>query len=1333
MVLAGGVHLTLAPENTVTFCKSRMLAPDGRCRTFDAGAAGFGEGEGCGLVVLKRLSDAVADRDRVLAVIRGSAINQDGASSGLTAPNGPAQEALLREALALSGVAPEEVGYVEAHGTGTSLGDPIEMQALGAVLGRGRSKESPLLVGSVKTNVGHLEAAAGVAGLIKVVLALRHGEIPAHLHFRNPSPHIPWSELPVTVPTAPTPWPAGRRRIAGVSSFGFSGTNVHVVVEEAPARELVPGSVDRPLHPLVLSAKSEEALRVLAGRWAERLEAEPVAALADVSFTANAGRAHLPHRLAFVTGTTARAREQLAAAARSLTPRGMSRGHVPGSERPKVAFLFTGQGSQYAGMGRQLYETQPTFRKALERCDEILRGRLERPLLSVMYPEAGADGLLDETVYTQPALFALEYALFELWRSWGIEPSWVMGHSVGEYAAAYAAGVFSLEDGLGLVAERGRLMQGLRERGVMAAVFAGEARVRAALERSDAAVSIAALNGPQSIVVSGAEGALTAVLVELGAEGIRADRLTVSHAFHSPLMDPILDELEKAAAQVTYARPRLALVSNLSGGWAPGEAATAGYWRRQAREPVRFADGITTLHAHGCRVFVEIGPRPTLLGMGRRCIPDQASRWLPSLRKDHDDWSQVLESLCDLHLSGATVDWEGFDRDYPRQRLGMPTYPFERERYWLDLRATRRSSTPGGGDDPASTRPRPSIRDRVYEVRWRERARASAGVGRGGSGRWLVLADEGGVGADLARRLEERGQSCALLYARSVPSGAQGLAAEPGQVEGLVRNLVEKDGAPWHGVVHLWGLEMPEPGPGLSSLEALPDSGIGPVLSVVNALMGARAKGTRLWLVTRGAQAVGGGVISVLAAALWGLGRVIALEQPELWGGLVDLDPGAGGASGLCEEVWEPDGEDQVALRGDVRYVARLEGSGELGEEIRLRGDGSYLITGGLGGLGLRVSRWMVGRGATRLFLVGRSGAGEGVREAVRELEELGARVEVLTGDVSDAERMRWVIGEAGREAPLRGIVHAAGVMEPCPIGEMGLEQVRAAFRPKVLGGWVLHELSEGLGLDFFLTFSSAAGTWGSPGAGHYAAANHFLDALVSYRRGKGLPGLSVAWGPWAGGGMATEESQRWLGQMGVGALSPEEGLEALGRLLGTGAVQATVAAVDWGVFRPIYEARASRRLLERIDVPQALKPAGIPVLRRLVEEAPPHARWELLLAHVRDQAVEVLRLDPSRTPDPRKGLPAMGMDSLMAVELRNRLQSGVGQPLPSTLTFEYPSIEALAGYLAAEVFGLERPPSRPEVTEEPGAEEVLTRIERLSEEDVDRMLAARAAGGLRE
>ena len=530
---------------------------------------------------------------------------------------------------------------MEAHGTGTPLGDPIEVRALGAVLGEGHSEERPLLVGSVKTNIGHLEAAAGVAGLMKVVLSLQHQEIPPHLHFKEPSSHIAWNELPVKVPTERTAWPAGKR-IAGVSSFGFSGTNAHVVLEKAPERRVEAAEVERPAHILSLSAKNEAALGKLASRYEQHLGEHASVSIADTCFTANAGRAHFGHRLAVVGESSVEVREKLVE---------FIEGHEAvaaegTSERPKVAFLFTGQGSQYVGMGRELYETQPTFRQALERCEELLRGHLAEPLLSVLYPAAGGESkLLDQTAYTEPALFGVEYALSELWRSWGIEPGVVLGHSVGEYVAACVAGVFSLEDGLELIAERGRLMQELPTGGEMAAVFAEEERVVSALSSYSDSLSIAAVNGPESVVISGAGEAMRAVLAELKGEGVRSKRLTVSHAFHSPLMEPMLESFERAASDVTYSSPRLGVISNVTAELVkPGEMETAGYWRHHVRAPVRFSQSIQSLQAKGYENFVEVGPGPTLLGMGRRCLPEDVGVWLPSLRQGRGDWKRSRES-----------------------------------------------------------------------------------------------------------------------------------------------------------------------------------------------------------------------------------------------------------------------------------------------------------------------------------------------------------------------------------------------------------------------------------------------------------------------------------------------------------------------------------------------------------------------------------------------------------------------------------------------------------------------------------------------------------------
>ncbi|MUH00293.1 acyltransferase domain-containing protein [Scytonema sp. UIC 10036] len=694
LALAGGVNLILSPISTIATCRARMLAPDGRCKTFDASADGFARGEGCGVVVLKRLSDAISDGDNIVAVIRGSAVNQDGPSSGLTVPNGVAQQALIRQALANAGVEPAQVNYIEAHGTGTSLGDPIEVESLGAVLGQERSKEQPLIIGSVKTNIGHLESAAGVAGLIKVILALQNQEIPPHLHLKNPNPHIRWAELPVVVPTERMPWTAVHGpRIAGLSGFGVSGTNAHIVIEEAPKRQIESVKQERPLHLLSLSAKNEEALQELVSDFYTTLKANPNLNLADVCFTANTGRSVFDHRLALVAQNLAQVCEQLAAFSVKLNPDNVFAGFFKNTHKPKIAFLFTGQGSQFAGMGRQLYEQAPTFREAIDRCDAILRPYLQQPLLSVLYPAAGSDSPINQTAYTQPALFALEYALYELWRSWGITPDVVMGHSVGEYVAAVSAGVFSLEDGLKLIAERSRLMQALPEGGEMAAVFADEATVRAAISPYGRKIALAAINGPQNVVISGEQESVRAVVVELQACGIWSRRLNVSHAFHSPLIEPMLDAFEQQAATVTYSKPNIDIISNVTGQLVrSSEMSQASYWRHHVRKTVRFADGMQKLHAQAIDIVVEIGPNPVLIDIGRQCLPEGTEVWLPSLRREHDDWEQLLQSLGKLYVNGVKVDWSGFDRDYQRAKVSLPTYPFQRQRYWLDIKAAEVAS-----------------------------------------------------------------------------------------------------------------------------------------------------------------------------------------------------------------------------------------------------------------------------------------------------------------------------------------------------------------------------------------------------------------------------------------------------------------------------------------------------------------------------------------------------------------------------------------------------------------------------------------------------------------
>jgi acyl transferase domain-containing protein/acyl carrier protein len=702
MALAGGVNVILRPDLATLFASWGMLAADGRCKTFDAAADGFVRSEGCGVLVLKRLSDAVRHSDPVLAVIRGTAVNQDGRSSGLTVPNGPAQQRVIRRALETAGVEPAAVHYVEAHGTGTPIGDPIEVEALAAVLGKDRPADDPLLLGSIKTNIGHTEAASGVAGVMKSVLALQHEEIPPHLHLQRLNPRVPWDRYPLRVPTARTPWPAGDRpRIAGVSAFGFSGTNAHVVLEEAPEPAAPAGSpLERPHHLLVLSARTEPALRQLAGRMAAYLAEAPERPLADVCFTAATGRAHLPHRLACAAAT---GEDAIARLRRVAT--GEARAAAAGLVRPghpaKVAWMFTGQGSQYAGMARRLYETQPAFRATLDRCDVLLRPHVDQPLTAVLFPDAAGAAAINQTGWTQPALFAVEYALAMLWREWGVEPAAVFGHSVGEYVAAAVAGVFSLEDALTLIAARGRLMQALSAGGAMAAVFAPEADVARVLAPYADRASIAAVNAPGETVISGEAGAVDAIRSRLEAAKVRTKPLVVSHAFHSPLMEPMLDEFEQVARRVTARAPNLPIVSNVTGGYLPaGATLDAAYWRRHIRQPVRFLESVRAVLGRGVTTFLEIGPAPILSGLIRQAAPAPDVRVLASLRRNRDEWATMLDALGGLYVAGVPIDWAGVDRPYARRRVALPTYPFQRRRCWVETPsphgAARSRAQPGG-------------------------------------------------------------------------------------------------------------------------------------------------------------------------------------------------------------------------------------------------------------------------------------------------------------------------------------------------------------------------------------------------------------------------------------------------------------------------------------------------------------------------------------------------------------------------------------------------------------------------------------------------------------
>ena len=1429
LALAGGVNLILTPVVTINECRARMLAADGRCKTFDAAADGYARGEGCGIVVLKRLSDAIADGDNILALIRGSAVNQDGRSGGLTVPNGPSQQAVIRTALANAGVAPNQVSYVEAHGTGTSLGDPIELRALAAVLGQGRSPDQPLIVGSAKTNIGHLEAAAGVAGLIKVVLALQHQEIPPHLHLHNPNPYIPWAELPIKISTELTPWssPNGSR-IAGLSSFGFSGTNAHLVVEEAPTRQQKPKEVERPLHLLSLSAKTEGGLQELASKFYTAFKTYPDLNLPNVCFSANTGRSVFPNRLAVIAENSDQICEQLAAFNSGNHPSGVLSGQPQDSRQPKVAFLFTGQGSQYVDMGRELYDTQPTFRQALERCDAILRPYLPKPLLSVIYPAAGENSPLEQTLYTQPALFALEYALYQLWCSWGIEPNAVMGHSLGEYVAACVAGVFSLEDGLKLIAARSALIQGLPPGGEMAAVFGSQEQVIAAIAPYSEQVGIAALNGPENVVISGASPAIQTLLQKLQAQGIESRSLRVSHAFHSQMLQPILPEFEQRARELVYHQPQIDLISNLTGQLVQGtEIAQASYWCGHLRQPVQFAAGMQTLVALGYDLFVEIGPHPVLIGMGQQCLPDSVGVWLPCLRRGQNDWQQLLQSLASLYVQGVKIDWAGFDHDYQRDRLPLPTYPFQRKRYWFESQPPKQPEVQivsnknledpihnllQSGDTQQLARkleiveqlPATQVQsilesmqfaqlsqrivqlspdryellkqlllqdqqhlipdylsDSLYEVQWQLQERLSVPpIAVKEPGKWLIFADRTGVGQAIAELLRSRGEKYVMIYPGDtyeiLEAGHRKInPANPQDCQRLLQETLENNGLLCRGILHLWSLDAAiDDQITPSSLEKAQLLGCGSVLHLIQELLKqSNSVLTRLWLVTCGTQAVETkpASIAIAQAPLWGLGRVMALEHSEVWGGLIDLDPNISGdrqALSVLTEIWQPDGEDQLTLRGEKRYVARLVRSNKLpSKPVQLQTDGTYLITGGLGSLGLKVAQWLIEQGARNLVLIGRRGLCDRALwstlpkdtkiweqvQAIQALENMGANIVIAQADISNQAQISAVFEQLhNAQIPLKGIVHAAGIAEYQALQDIDLKTLESTLRPKVAGGWLLHQLSLGMNLDFFICFSSIASVWGSRGQAHYAAGNHFLDALAHYRQALGVPALSINWGPWAGGGMASEETQTLLKRMGLEPWQPEEGIAVLAELLGTNIVQTTAAKVDWNIFKPVYEVKKERSLLKQIGTQLQeqgeVQPALRPQFLEQLDALPANKRQNFLIAHLQSQVAEVLGLEPSHLADVQQGFLELGMDSLMAVDLKNRLEVSLGQSLSSTLVFNYPNIEVLANHLATHILSLE-PSTQQELQKDPKElSQASVELEQFSEDELASLLDAELA-----
>ncbi|MFC0112322.1 type I polyketide synthase [Kibdelosporangium aridum] len=1309
LALVGGVVVMATPGGLGEFGRQQALAADGRCKSFAASADGFGMAEGVGLLVVERLSDAIRNQHPVLAVVRGSAVNQDGATNGLSAPNGPSQQRVIRQALANAGLRPSEVDVVEGHGTGTKLGDPIEAQALLATYGQDR--EQPLWLGSVKSNIGHTQAAAGVAGVMKMVLAMRHGQLPRTLHAEQPSTEIDWTSGSVSLLTEAQPWPAGdRTRRAGVSSFGISGTNAHVLLEEPPLAPAMPAA---PVTAAVcvLSGKSVEAVRAQAQKLRTHWTARPELGLADVAHSLAAGRDALEYRAA-VAGTdrdSVLARLDRLADGRSPVVRAGNGG--------KTAFVFPGQGSQWAGMGVRLLESSPVFAERMAECAAALAPHVDWSLIDVLNGVPGAPGF-DRVDVVQPALFAVMVSLAELWRSYGVVPDAVVGHSQGEIAAAVVAGALSLQDGAAVVALRSKALVRLAGKAGMVAVSASADATTELIGKWDTRLSVAAVNSPVSVVVSGDAEALDELLVHAESEGMRARRVSVDYASHSAHVEQIRDELLSVLAEISPKTPTIPFLSTVDSHWLGETPVDAAYWYRNLRQTVHFDSAIRMLAEAGYSLFIETSAHPVLTA-GIEELDDQLGSGLSTvgtLRRDEGDLERVMAALGETYIAGGRVDWHAV---FPgATKVDLPTYAFQRKRFWLSPDQTTASRVAADGPDsafwaaveredltaladtlavddgsslalalPVLAAWRRTIRDSStvdkwrYRVSWRPVPEPRAGTP---AGDWLVLTPAGldTMTRGVVAALTDRGATVTELELTDQDADRASVAAKLSEA------------GPFQDVLSLLPLaDEPHSRP-----PALP-AGVALTTAVLQAMvdMGAEAK---LWSVTRGAVSVADSdtLRSPAQAAVWGLGRVIGLEHPEHWGGMVDvaesLDVRA--IERLGRILADDHDEDQVAIRESGVFVRRLvrSPSGVQAPRHPWRPRGTVLVTGATGAVGPHIVQWLAEGGAENLVLTSRRGQDVPGRPHLEAaVAGTNTRLSLVACDVRDRDELASLVKRLAEEgSPVASVVHAAAHIELASLAESTIEHIAEVFDAKATTARHLGDIFDGADLDAFVLFSSIAGVWGSSDHAAYAAANAYLDAYAQQRRADGQQATSIAWGIWhtTNLGLSADMSGVDLDRLrktGLPFLEPRLAVEAMQRALDDDETVLTVADVDWDLFLPPFTAKRRRPLFD--EIPDAARPADDqdePEQRDMLAGLTEIEARRVLLTLIRQQAAGALGHDDVSEIEDDRAFRELGFDSLTAVDLRNRLTAATGLKLPAAVVFDHPTAVSLARHLHSQL-----------------------------------------------
>jgi amino acid adenylation domain-containing protein len=1313
MALAGGVSVHAQQKAGYYYQPEGKDSPDGHCRAFDARAQGIVGGNGVGIVVLKRLSEALSDGDTIHAVIKGSAINNDGSLKvGYTAPSVSGQAEVIAMAQALGGVEARSISYVEAHGTGTALGDPIEIAALTQAFGVSTKEKGFCAIGSVKSNVGHLDAAAGVAGLIKTVLALEHGKIPASLYYEQPNPKIDFANSPFYVNGKLREWERkeGPRR-AGVSAFGIGGTNAHVVVEEAPVLE--PSGESRSHQLWVLSARSENALEQATENLLKHLRAEPGTNLADAAYTLQVGRKGFGKRRMLVCA----GREETIQTLESLKGVITSAGET---EPKPVVFLFSGGGAQYEGMGWGLYQQEKVFREEVDRCSEMLKGELGMDLRGVMYPgEQWGSGTesLRQMWLTLPALFVVEYALAKLWKSWGIEPEAMMGHSIGEYVAACLAGVFTVEEGLKLVAARGRLMQeapaGLMISVELSGVEAEELLKEAELEKE---VSVAAVNGPKSSVLSGPAEMVEKLEKELGNRGLDCQRLETSHAAHSGMMDGVVERFVEEVRKVKLRAPVLPYISNVTGKWITKEEATdPNYWGRHLRQTVRFSDGLQEILKRGEQVLLEVGPGQTLSNLAKMHLGKESGIVVVSTLRHREDVQEdeayILKTLGRLWVSGVKVKWAGFYARERRHRIPLPTYPFERQRYWVERQKTR----------PAARRAlekMTNLDEWFYTPSWK-RVPLKEETGKSlvdWPGNWLVFFSGGNFSEGLIVAMRERGRQVVLVKAgpgfrRESEESYSINPREASDYQRLLKELGARDWTP-DGVLHLWLFGEEEPTAKAGNLERFQALGFYSLLYLAQAIGDQCAHQKMEWkVITDGVQKVTGEErLRIEKATVLGPCRVVGLEYPNIKSSHIDIEIPRRKAQQqklveqlLAEMAFARMAAESldlgIAYRGGYRWTQTLEPTPLRkveGKPVRLREKGVYLITGGLGGIGLVLAEYLAETVQARLVLAGRSGlpsreewerwlesheSNDGVSAKIRKvqlLEKLGAEVMVLSVDVSDEVQMKAGLSRVyKRFGEIHGVIHSAG------LGGGGIMQIKTreeaerVLAPKVKGTWVLGELFAKKELDFFVLCSSLASR-GVPGLVDYCAANAFLDAYAQ-RNETSTPVIAVNWDAWQEVGMGAtlvlpaQLEKHWKTVLKTGIL-PTEGKEVFSRILNSSHAQILISTKDPFGFLENSEAGVSN-INEEIT-PPAISRAGYPRPELSDDYVAPGNKTEQQIAQIWEEVLGI------SGPGIHDNFFELGGHSLLATQVTTRMRKILNVELPLRTLFENPTIAGLSGFV---------------------------------------------------